>query len=251
MKKYLNIWSWAILGAVLTATSAGAQYGPPTPQTSVPSGGTQARFMCEYVNSEYTVTYHPIDRVNDKYPWAVPSTMGSTWNASKRCTEIARRLEEYRRDGLKELRTDVKNQYDTVCVTTERNDDCRIVFTVPKGQDAISTRDSVFRNLTMADSGQRTVGVNTFADGNNSNFGGMLGNILPGLGNIGSNPTSPTVAAPIKKYNSNIDLRPFLSIQDGGTATQLRPVTTPTNSKNTSTPSNTGGKKLNPDRFRN
>jgi hypothetical protein len=250
MKKYLNIWSWAILGAVLTATSAGAQYGPPTPQTSVPSGGTQARFMCEYVNSEYTVTYHPIDRVNDKYPWAVPSTMGSTWNASKRCTEIARRLEEYRRDGLKELRTDVKNQYDTVCVTTERNDECRLVFTVPKGQDAISTRDSVFRNLTMADSGQRTVGVNTFADGNNNNFGGMLGNILPGLGNIGSNPTSPTVATPVKKFNSNIDLRPFLSIQDGGTATQLRPAT-PTNSKNTSTPGNTGGKKLNPDRFRN
>ncbi len=245
MKNYLNIWSWAILGAVLTATSAGAQYGPPTPQTSVPSGGTQARFMCEYVNSEYTVTYHPIDRVNDKYPWAVPSTMGSTWNASKRCTEIARRLEEYRRDGLKELRTEVKNQYDTVCVTTERNNDCRIVFTVPKGQDAISTRDSVFRNLTMADSGQRTVGVNTFAEGNN-NFGGMLGNILPGIGNTGINPASSTTA-PVKKYNSNIDLRPFLSIQDGGTATQLRPAT-PNNSKNTSTPS---GKKLNPDRFRN
>jgi Circadian oscillating protein COP23 len=249
MKTSLKIWSWAILGAILTATSAGAQYGPPAPQTSVPSGGDQARFMCESVSSQYTVTYHPIDRPNDKYPWAVPSTMGSNWNAFKRCTEIARRLEEYRRDGLKELRTDIKNQYDTVCVTTERNGECRIVFTVPPGKDAIATRDSVFRNLTMADSGQQTIGVNTFAEGSNNGFGGMLGSILPGIGNIGGNnsPTTSPTTSSVKKDKSSIDLRPFLSTQDGGTGTQLRPAT-PTNSKN---PSNTGGKKLNSDRFRN
>jgi hypothetical protein len=232
MKISLKIWSWAILGAVLTASSAGAQYGPPTPQTSVPSGGNQTRFRCESINNRSTVAYYPIDRPGDKYPWAIPSTMGSNWNASKRCTEIARRLEEYRRDGLKELRTEVKNQYDTVCVTTERNDECRIVFTVPKGQDAISTRDSVFRNLTMADSGQRTTGVNTFADGGNNGFG----NILGGLG--GNNATSlPT------QSRDSIDLRPFLSTKDGGTATQLR---TPT----TTQQSTTDVKKLNPERFR-
>ena len=246
MKTSLKIWSWAVLGAIVTATSASAQYGPPTPQTSVPSGGNLARFMCEYNNSEYTVTYHPVDRPNDKYPWAVPSTMGTNWNAFKRCTEIARRLEEYRRDGLKELRTDVKNQYDTVCVTTEKNSECRIVFTVPRGKDAIATRDSVFRNLTMADSGQQTIGVNTFAEGSNNGFGGMLGSILPGIGNIGSNSsstTSPTTSS-VKKDKSSIDLRPFLSTQDGGTATQLRP------QPETTPPSNSSGKKLNPARFR-
>lgn len=225
MKKHLNIWSWAILGAIVTAGSAGAQYGPPTPQTSVPSGGAQARFMCESINSQYTVTYHPIDRPGERYPWAIPSTMGTNWNAAKRCTEIARRLEEYRRDGLKELRTDLKNQYDIVCVTTERNGECRIVFTVPTGKDAIATRDSVFRNLTMADSGQQTIGVNTFAEGNNS-FGNILGNNIPGIGNVGVNQT----ASPARSLQNkdSIDLRPFLSIKDGGTATKLRPVSNPT-----------------------
>ena len=255
MKTHLKVWSWAVLGAILTASSAGAQYGPPTPQTSVPSGGTQTRFMCEMINSQYTVTYHPVDRPNDTYSWAVPSTMGTNWNASKRCNEIARRLEDYRRDGLKELRTDVKNQYDTVCVTTEKNDECRIVFTVPRGKDAIATRDSVFRNLTMADSGQQTVGVNTFADGGNNNYGGMLGGILPQLGGIGgsSTPTSQPAGTP-KKDKGSIDLRPFLSTEDGGTATQLRPRTannTPKNTPKTKTikPGN-GANSLNPDRFR-
>jgi hypothetical protein len=239
MKISLKIWSWAILGAILTASSVGAQYGPPTPRTAVPSGGNQARFKCESINNQSTVTYHPVDRPGYKYPWAVPSRMGSSWNAGKRCTEIARRLEEYRRDGLKELRTDVKNQYNTVCVTTEKNRDCRIVFTVPQGQDAISTRDSVFRNLTMADSGQRTTGVTTFADGGNSGFGNMLGNVLPGLGN-GGNAATPTPALQTK---DSIDLRPFLSTQDGGTATQLRaPAATNSTSGNT--------KQLNPSRFR-
>jgi Circadian oscillating protein COP23 len=237
MNVSLKIWSWAILGAVLTANSAGAQYGPPTPQTAVPSGGTQARFMCESIDNQYTVTYHPVDRPGDRYPWAVPSTMGSNWNANRRCTEIARRLEEYRRDGLNELRTEVKNQYDTVCVTTEKNSECRLVFTVPQGQDAIATRDSVFRNLTMADSGQRTTGVNTFADGGNSGFGDLFGNLRSGIANS-STPT-PTSTLQTK---SSIDLRPFLSTKDGGTATQLRAPA--------ATSPNGSIKKLNPVRFR-
>ncbi|WP_373542580.1 COP23 domain-containing protein [Chamaesiphon sp.] len=234
MKISLKIWSWAILGAVLTASSAGAQYGPPTPQTSVPAGGNQTRFRCESINNESTVTYHPIDRYGDKYPWAVPSTMGNNWNANRRCTEIARRLEAYRRDGLKELRTEVKNQYDTVCVTTERNNECRIVFTIPRGQDAIATRDAVFRNLTIADSGQRTTGVNTFAESGNSGFGNILGT-LGGNNNYNPRPT---------QSRASIDLRPFLSTTDGGTATQLR---TPTASQQSTTDD---AKQLNPDRFR-
>jgi Circadian oscillating protein COP23 len=142
--------------------------------------------------------------------------MGTNWNANKRCTEIARRLEDYRRDGLKELRTEVKNQYDTVCVTTEKNSECRIVFTIPKGQDAIATRDSVFRNLTVADSGQQTVGVNTYADGGNNGLNGILGNIMGN--NSGTTTPKPTRMVP----KGSIDLRPFLSEKDGGTGTKLR-----------------------------
>jgi hypothetical protein len=242
MKISLKIWSWAVLGAILTAGSAGAQYGPPTPQTSVPSGGNQVRFMCESIDNQYTVTYRPVDRPGDRYPWAVPSTMGSNWNAYTRCNTIAGRLENYRRDGLKELRTDVKNQYDTVCVTTEKNSECRIVFTVPMGQDAISTRDSVFRNLTMADSGQTTTGVNTYAESRNSGLGGMLGNVLSGSNNLGKTTTTSVRSFQNK---ASIDLRPFLSTKDGGTGTQLRSPAANLNPTNTS-----GIKKLNPDRFR-
>lgn len=251
MKTSIKIWSWAILATMLTATTASAQVGPPTPKTAVPSGGTETRFMCELANGQYTVTYHPVDRPGDKYPWAVPKTMG-TWDANKRCTEIARRLEDYRKDGLQELRTDAKNGYDTVCVTTEKNSECRIVFTVPKGQDAIATRDSVFSNLSMADSGQQTTGVNTFADGN-TNLGGILGNTknIPGIGSIGSNSPTPNSSQP----KSSIDLRPFLSINDGGTAAGLSRLTiiTPDTSKKVSTPAKikpNNPNMLNPDRFR-
>jgi Circadian oscillating protein COP23 len=243
MKKYLKIWSWAILGAMLTSATAGAQVGPPTPKTSVPSGGEQARFKCESFNNQYMVTYHPVDRPGDKYPWAVPTTMG-TWDANKRCTEIARRLEDYRKDGLQELRTDVKNGYDTVCVTTEKSSECRIVFTVPKGQDAIATRDSVFSNLSMADSGQQTTGVSTFADGGNNN--------IPGIGSIGSNSPTPSSSQP----KSSIDLRPFLSTNDGGTGAgfnRLTIITPSTAGKKVSTPTKikpNNTKMLNPDRFR-
>jgi Circadian oscillating protein COP23 len=242
MKISVKTWSWAVLGCILTAGGAGAQYGPPTPQTSVPSGGYQTRFMCEFVDNQSTVTYHPIDRPGDKYPWAVPSTMGSTWSANKRCTEIARRLEDYRRDGLKELRTEVKNQYDTVCVTTEKNSECRIVFTIPRGQDAIATRDSVFRNLTVADSGQQTIGVNTYAEGNNNPLNGIFGNIIPKTGNKPS-PLNTKTPARALSNKDGIDLRPFLSIKDGGTGVKLRaPVTTPQ-------PPNNDGKKLDSGRF--
>jgi hypothetical protein len=248
MKTYLKISLWAILGAMLTTATAGAQVGPPTPKTSVPSGGAQARFMCESFNNQSIVTYHPIDRPGDKYPWAVPTTMGA-WDASKRCTEIARRLEDYRKDGLQELRTDVKNNYDTVCVTTEKNSECRIVFTVPKGQDAIATRDSVFSNLSMADGGQQTTGVSTFADGGNNN--------IPGIGSIGSNTPTPSSSQP----KSSIDLRPFLSSNDGGTETGFSRLTiiTPTTSTTPTTPTKKvstpakikpNPKMLNPDRFR-
>ena len=54
----------------------------------------------------------------------------------------------------------------TICVTTQVNPtDCRIVLTVPPGQDPQLTRDLIFENLLIADDGQQTQGVYTYSDG--------------------------------------------------------------------------------------
>ena len=116
------------------------------------------RFTCQMHNGRYTVMYTPESQPNQPQPWAIPGDMGSNWPAQRRCSEIGARLESYRPDGLLELQTGVENGYNTVCVTTESNPTCRIVFTVPDGQDPIATRDQVFENLTLADSGQQTQG---------------------------------------------------------------------------------------------
>lgn len=204
-----------------------------TTNTSNPSSTTpatannSARFTCEQVSGQLTVVYRPLSRPNEAYPWAIPADMGTAWNSQKRCTEIARRLELYRPDGLQELRTGIENRQNVVCVTTERNQSCRIVFTVPGRQDPIATRDQVFRNLTLADSGQQTQGVNTFVGGSNGN------DILGGLGSAGNG------RQVTRNRNAGIDLRPFLSSEDGGNGARMgNPVAVPANYR------------LNPDNFR-
>lgn len=171
------------------------------------------RFSCEYTNGQYTVMYQPESQPNKSFPWATPSTLGGGWDSQRRCNEISRRLESYRPDGLLELRTEVKNNYNTICVTTQNVSSCRIVLTVPPGQDPTSTRDRVFQNLTTADSGQQTDTVYTFADrGRSSNTIDQLynwGRSVLGGGN------NRRVAA------NSINLRPFLDRADGGTGTQL------------------------------
>ncbi len=154
--------------------------------------------------------------------------MGSTWNSTRRCGEISRRLESYRSDGLEELRISVENRSNIVCVTTERNPNCRIVFTVPSRQDPVAVRDRVFRNLTLADSGQQTQGVNTFAGGNDNGLDGLLG----------QRPAAPASYRSRSK-SQGINLKPFLSQEDGGTGNQIgNPVAVPQQYR------------LNPDNFR-
>jgi hypothetical protein len=202
----------------------------------IPTGTTAlsgTRFSCQIVNGQYTVMYQPQSQPGQVYPWAVPSAMGGGWDPTKRCGEISRRLEQYRPDGLVEMQTAVENGYNTVCVTTQRVPGCRIVLTVPPGQDPAVTRDRVFQNLTIADSGQQTQGVNTFVSGNSGGSGGWIGeaarmlNIkLPGMNNS-------------QAIDSDaINLRPFLDRADGGTGTYLR--------KSAIAP----GRRLNPNRFR-
>lgn len=169
------------------------------------------RFSCELVNGEYTVMYYPESQPNTSYPWAVPSQLGSGWSPQRRCNEISRRLESYRGDGLLEMTTGQENGYNTVCVTTQIDPtDCRIVLTVPPGQDAQLTRDLIFENLLIADDGLQTQGVYTYGEqGNSNDILNNIGNLLGGKKTRNSN-------------NDNINLRPFLDPKDGGTGAQLK-----------------------------
>lgn len=207
------------------------------PQTTT---AQEPRFTCQYVNGQYTVMYNPESRPGQAYPWAVPTQLGGGWTPKRRCIEIARRLESYRPDGLVELGTSVENNHDIVCVLTQRIPGCRIVFTVPPGQDPILTRNRVFQNLVVADSGERTQGVVTFTGGDEGQVINQVEQILNiNLGGVGNSQTSPTSPSPSVTSNG-IDLRPFLDPQDGGTGRLL--------DNNQATPSSSP--RLNPDLFR-
>lgn len=182
---------------------------PSPPSTSTPNADT--RFSCELINGEYTVMYYPESQPNQGFPWAIPSELGDGWTPQKRCDTITGRFESYRQDGLLELSTGIENGYDTICVTTQLDPtDCRIVLTVPPGQDPQLTRDLIFDNLLVADDGQQTQGVYTFGDSQSNR------SILDEVGNIIGNGNNSANSSP-----ENIDLRPFLDPADGGTGKQL------------------------------
>jgi Circadian oscillating protein COP23 len=171
----------------------------------------QSRFGCENVSGEYTVMYYPSSQQGQSYPWAIPSQMGGGWTSEKRCGEIARRLELYRPDGLLELSNSRENGYDIICVTTEKDSDCRIVLTVPPGQDPQTTRDRVFQNIITADSGENTTGAATYSEGNSNRtirqIGKEIGIDLSSVENI--------------QKSEAINLKPFLDRTDGGTGEKL------------------------------
>lgn len=212
---------------------------PKTDDESTTTSNNDARFTCETNNGEYTVMYNPESREGEAYPWAVPRQMGGGWSAERRCNEISRRLESYRPDGLLEMRTAVENGYNTVCVTTQNVPSCRIVFTVPDGQDATVTRDRVFENLTVADSGQQTQGVNTFTANGNAAGASQLGS-LGQFGQILEQNLSKLAGR--SQSSEAIDLRPFLDPADGGTGTKL--------SNMPMKPANSPSPSLKPDNFR-
>jgi hypothetical protein len=201
-----------------------------TTTNGTPSKLAGTRFTCESNGGQYVVMYHPESQPQQSYPWANPSTMGGGWTPQLRCNEISRRLESYRPDGLLEMRTGVENGYNTVCVTTQRVSNCRIVLTVPQGQDPASIRDRVFQNLTVADSGQQTQAVNTFVGGGNGDILNQIGQAL--------NVNLPSLSG-VSQASDGINLRPFLDRADGGTGENLR-----------GGASNRPAPRLNPDRFR-
>jgi hypothetical protein len=146
--------------------------------------------------------YNPESQPNRSYPWAVPRPMGDGWTPERRCQEISYRLESYRPDGLVELTTGRENNYDVLCVTTQRIPSCRILLTIPLGQNALVIRDQVFQNLATAEQGQQTVPVNTFG-----------GTALGTSGIFGSNNL---------KKPKGINLQPFLDPADGGNGAKLK-----------------------------
>lgn len=233
MGRWLQRGVGASVGAAILALGSGALPSstllaqvPPgdvvVPTTPEGAGGTPGgsnggvltgtRFTCQLANGQHTVMYNPESQAGKLYPWAVPGRLGGGWSADRRCGEIARRLEAYRPDGLVEMRTQVENGLNTICVTTQAVSSCRIVLTVPPGQDPLVTRDRVFENLTIADSGQQTQGVNTFSGNGQDRLFGQLGALLNTNGSLGLSSTRST---------AGLNLRPFLDRKDGGTGERL------------------------------
>lgn len=210
----LGMTSLGVAGVPLVALAQSAPSPPPSLN--------DVRFRCTVIDGEYVVVYSPESEPDTEYPWAQPTALGGGWTPERRCNEISRRLESYRPDGLQELQTGVENGYDIVCVTTEQVPGCRIVLTVPPGQDPVATRDRVFENIVVADSGQQTDAVVTFGEDG--------AELLDELGNLLGFPRRPSHSGPI-------NLRPFLDPADGGTGEFLN-----------STPSTP--RRLDPDRFR-
>ena len=215
--------------------------GEPTlePNIGEPVTLEDTRFSCLNRGGEYTVMYQPESRPGEGFPWAVPRAMGGGWSAESRCFEIARRLEEYRPDGLIELQTGRENGYNILCVTTEDNPDCRIVLTVPNNRDPISTRNAVFDNLVVADTGEQTTGVSTYAGGTGD---GITGELI----SVGSKIFGRRRRQTLTSDRGSVRLKPFLDRADGGSATSLRNGIRLKRRYNNATK----GVRLNPERFK-
>ncbi|MBW4645607.1 MAG: COP23 domain-containing protein [Goleter apudmare HA4340-LM2] len=240
--------SVAFAQVVVPTDSTGGSSAPVNTPTGIPTSppiDSVARFTCQYYNGQHTVMYQPQSQPGQYFPWAAPAALGGGWNSQLRCTTIASRLESYRSDGLQELQTAVENNENTICVTTQGNPTCRIVLTVPRGQDPFVVRNSVFQNLTTADSGQQTLAVNTYA--NRGRTGDELYNLGRTLLGSGNNRVSSS--------RSGLNLQPFLDRRDGGTGSGLKNGVAIRSFSNTQTgagkkPNNTPNPKLDPNRFR-
>ncbi|MBW4560193.1 MAG: COP23 domain-containing protein [Mojavia pulchra JT2-VF2] len=229
-------------GVVVPTTGSSTQTPIPTDST-IPTSTTvdsNTRFSCQPYNGQYTIMYQPQSQPGQYFPWAAPAALGGGWNSQLRCQTIANRLETYRPDGLQELQTGVLNNENIICVTTEADPSCRIVLTVPRNRDPYAVRNSIFQNLTTADSGQQTTAVNTYRN-NQSGLGDIynLGRTLLGNNNR------------VSSSRSGINLKPFLDRKDGGNGSGLKNGVAIRSRSNSQTNNRqTPNLRLNPDRFR-
>lgn len=209
----LSLAFLALAPTVAVAQTEAESPSSDSTESPTSSDAERPRFTCEFRQGQYTVMYHPESQPEQSYPWAVPSELGGGWTPERRCNEIARRLEFYRPDGLVELGTGRENNYDIVCVTTEADPRCRIVFTVPPGQDPQRTRNLVFDNIVQADSGESTQPVNALVG--NPDDARFLEEIL-GEDILGGDRPSNS-----QQRRDRVNLKPFLDSNDGGTGELL------------------------------
>lgn len=206
---------------LLPILPAAAQNQPPNqsaPNQPV-SSLSQPRFRCRLDSGRPTVMYYPDGRPRG-FTWATPGAMGGGWSPERRCFEISRRLEEYRPDGLVEMRTGAENNQNIVCATTDRVPGCRIIFTVPPGQDPVVTRDRVFQNLLVADRGNSTEPVATFAPQDQGR--GVRDWLNQGIMVLGGEPQPGGRSRGMNPFrDGGIYLKPFLSPADGGTGSSF------------------------------
>ena len=121
--------------------------------------GEKDRFSCELQpdttqgGEVWTVMY-----TNEKgtQPWLkMVTTLGGNWTPAERCQEIARKLELYREDGLRELtyRSDpaTPGQY-VICAITELSpDQCPLLITLKPDADPYETLREMTAALTGGD----------------------------------------------------------------------------------------------------
>ncbi|MBW4506020.1 MAG: COP23 domain-containing protein [Scytonematopsis contorta HA4267-MV1] len=212
--------------------------------TTTTSVDGNARFSCQLYNGQPTVMYQPQSQPGQYFAWASPRALGGGWDSQRRCETIAQRLESYRSNGLSELQTAVENRQNIICATTQSNNFCRIVLTVPPERDPVEVRDQVFANLSSADDGQDTIPVNTY--GNRTNSVDEIRRIGDTLFGGGRKPAA-------SNSRKGINLKPFLDRADGGDGTKMRGGVALRRTPVRSTQNNTRparGLRLNTDRLR-
>ena len=132
------------------------------------------RFSCELRpdtnkgEEVWTVMY---DNGKKKLPWldmVIP--MGGGWSPAKRCEEVERRLEYFRKDGLDSLeyRKDPKTpEQEVICVKTKLSgDSCPLLLTLDVGVDGYQAMGDMTKALRTG----KTVEQNSKGKLANSNF---------------------------------------------------------------------------------
>jgi|GEM_PF-4065847 len=145
-----NVVIYLLLGlvALLSSCSTNVNDNDFATTSEIPN---DTEFTCQVINEQYTVMYTPEGQSFYSSAWLTlqpkaSEFFGDPWIPQKRCQDISQRLELYRPDGLLELSTSKKNGYDIVCMITENNPECRIVFTLLPGEDAALTIEQILEN---------------------------------------------------------------------------------------------------------
>ncbi|MEB3340948.1 COP23 domain-containing protein [Okeania sp.] len=131
------------------------------------------RFSCQLesdINQGKEVWTVMYDNNEGKYPWlGIVITMGGGWTPAERCSEIERRLENYRQDGLVKLtyRQDPETpEQDVICAITKSSNGCPLLLTLKKDVDGYEA----LREITYALVYGTTVYHNSEGKSVNSNF---------------------------------------------------------------------------------